>query len=183
MIELKGTLLERLEEAIRLIGTKVTEEEIALFYRLYEQAGIRLTRPAIDFFKQYGGSYRNKYIVLTRREFNKEICLNAYVPLLDYYYAGEFDPEKSEANALSELEDVMEFYDTVREFAGQDVCPIARIGYYYPADVFIGENGLLYCVYDFQEEIEVFRTPAEILASYLGNNVPVGVDDMPIRTK
>ncbi len=28
----------------------------------------------------------------------------------------------------------------------QEVCPIGEIGYYYPAEVFVGGNGLLYCV-------------------------------------
>ena len=31
----------------------------------------------------------------------------------------------------------------------QEVCPIGEIGYYYPAEVFVGENGLLYCVYSY----------------------------------
>ena len=35
----------------------------------------------------------------------------------------------------------------VKEFAGQDVCPVAEIGYYYQPDVYIGEDGILYCVY------------------------------------
>ena len=36
----------------------------------------------------------------------------------------------------------------------QEVCPIGEIGYYYPAEVFVGGNGLLYCVYSYQDEIE-----------------------------
>ncbi len=55
------------------------------------------------------------------------------------------------------------------------------IGYYYPAVVYVGENGLLYCVYEFQDEIEVFHTPSEIFESYLKGNVPVGIDNKPIK--
>jgi hypothetical protein len=65
MIELSGTLIERLNEAIRLVCTPVSEKEVAGFIALYENAGIELLPSAIDYFKQYGGAYRNSYIMLT----------------------------------------------------------------------------------------------------------------------
>ena len=41
---------------------------------------------------------------------------------------------------------------------------------------------MLYCVYDFQDEIETFNNPAEILESYLKNLMPIGIDFYPIKT-
>ena len=57
------------------------------------------------------------------------------------------------------------------------------IGYDIPAEVYIGEDGLLYCRYDFKEEIDMFESPAQILEYYLKNNVPIGVDKKPIIKK
>ena len=136
MIELSGTLIERLNEAIRLVCTPVSEKEVAGFIALYEKAGIELLPSAIDYFKQYGGAYRNSYIMLT-------------------------DP---------------------KEFTGQNICPIGEVGYTYPALVYIGEDSKLYCIYEWTEDIGVFDTPAQILEAYLRNNIPVGVDTVPIRT-
>ncbi len=74
-----------------------------------------------------------------------------------------------------------DFIDRAKAVAKQKVCPVAQIGYYYPADVYIGEDGLLYCLYEFKEEIEVFHTPSEILESYLKNNNPVGIEKRDIE--
>ncbi len=182
MIELKGTLKEKVEEAVRLVCTEVSEEEVAGFIQLYEKAGVKLLPSAIEFFKQYGGAYRNDYIMLKDPTFNNEISLECFNTITDFYYSGNYDPEKTEKDMLRRLEWAMEEIDTVRDFAKQAVCPIGEFGYYYPATVYIGEDGRLYCVYEFQETIDVFNTPAEILESFLGNNPPIGVDKMPIKT-
>ena len=73
-------------------------------------------------------------------------------------------------------------YNLSKDYAKEEVCPVGEIGFYYPAEVFVGESGLLYCVYAFQDEIETFNTPAEILESYLKNLMPIGIDFYPIKT-
>ena len=183
MIELKGTLKERIDEALRLVCTPVTEEEVADFCKLYQKANVKLLPSAIDFFRKYGGFYRNSYIILKDATFNKEISLNCYSTITDYYYSYAFDPKETEKDMLRRLDWSMDDIDMVREFAKQEVCPIGEIGYYYPADVYISEDGKLYCIFNWTEDIGVFNTPAEILEIYLGNNPPIGVDKMPIRTE
>ena len=171
MLELTGTLKERLDEAIRLAHTDVTEEELAHFRSLYAKAKIPLLPSAEAFYRQYGGVFRNHYIVLTDAQFNKDVSLN--------FYAGI---SASEKEALRRLDDAMIDIEVVREFAKQEVCPVADIGYSYPAVVYVGENGLLYCAYDFKDEIDVFKTPSEILEPYLKGNIPVGIDERPMKT-
>lgn len=41
MHELQGTLIERLEQAVKLVCAEVTDEEIGHFYEIYEKAGIK----------------------------------------------------------------------------------------------------------------------------------------------
>ena len=168
MIELIGTLKERLNEAIRLSYTDVTQEELEHFRSVYEQAKIELLPSAVEFYKQYGGVFRNYHLVVSKPEYNHDVYLAFYT-----------DSQYEEENIYRMLEGVMDsdFFDSVKSVAKQNVCPVAQIGYYYPADVYIGENGLLYCLYEFQEQIEFFNTPSEILESYLKNNIPVGIEE------
>ena len=182
MIELKGTLKERIDEAVRLVCTPVSEEEVTGFIALYEKTGVKLLPSAIEFYRKYGGFYRNSYIMLKDPKFNKEISLNCYDTKTDYYYSYAFDPKETEKDMLRRLDFAMDDIEMVRDYAGQEVCPIGEIGYYYPADVYIGEDSKLYCIFNWTEEIGVFNTPEEILESYLGNNPPIGVDKMPIKT-
>ena len=42
MIELTGTLLERLEQAVRLVCTEVSQEEVDGIIALYRKAGVKL---------------------------------------------------------------------------------------------------------------------------------------------
>ena len=49
------------------------------------------------------------------------------------------------------------------------------IGFYYPPVVYVGEDGLLYCVYEYKEEIDVFTKPEEIIADQLSNHMPVAL--------
>lgn len=176
MIELKGTLKERLDEAIRLAYTEVNEEELNHFRSIYEKAQIHLLPSAEAFYRQYGGVFRKHYMVLTNPIYNRDVYLSCYA---DFVNSRDPDPDMA---PLRGLDDVMDFFEEVKDFAKQEICPVAQIGYYYPADVYVGENGLLYCVYEFQDEIEVFHSPSEIMESYLKNNIPVGIDTYPVKT-
>ena len=182
MIEVKGSLKERIDEAVRLVCAPVSEEKVAAFVALYEKASIRLLPSAIEFFRKYGGFYHDSYIMLKDPTFNKDLYLDCYY-VSATSNSDDYDPVKVEKDMLNRLDGEMDDIEMVREFAKQEVCPIAEIGYYYPASVYIGEDGKLYCIFNWKEEIEVFNTPEEILESYLGNNPPIGVDKMPIRTR
>lgn len=166
MIELKGTLTERLEAALSLVCAKVTEEQMEHFRDIYEQAGIKPSDAAAEFFGRYGGAYRENYIMLPDAKYNKAIFVRCY----------------GNDSDTGDLEYAMQYMDVIREAAQQEVCPVALIGFDIPADVYIGENGLLYCLYEFKEEIDVFESPAQILEYYLKNSVPIGVDKKPIVT-
>ena len=181
MIELKGTLKERLDEAIRLANAGVTEEEIRLFRENYQKAGVKLLPSAEAFFIKYGGVFKYHYMVLTDARYNGEIEFWCYAVLLDFYYTEEFSYKRQEKNVMYALDCAMDEIEKIRAFAGQEVCPIADIGYYYPAVVYIGENGLLYCTYEWTDEIRVFHKPAEIFVDYLLSNVPIGLEKLPVK--
>ena len=73
MTELKGKLLERLKQAVQLVCSEVTNEEIERFLGIYENAGIKPSLSAVEFFKKYGGAYRENYIMLPDPKHNTDI--------------------------------------------------------------------------------------------------------------
>ena len=62
MIELTGSLKERLDEAIRLAHTDVSDEEIEHFRSLYKKAQIPLLPSAEDFYNSTFGDGLSKAI-------------------------------------------------------------------------------------------------------------------------
>lgn len=160
MIELQGTLTERMEKAVALVCDEVTDAQVVHFHDIYTKAGISLSDAAVKFFKTYGGAYRSSYIVLSDPRYDQAVFFRCY----------------GNDETTDNLDNAMEYIDLIETAAGQEVCPVAMIGFDIPAEVYVGANGLLYCMYEFKEEIDVFESPAQILESYLKNNIPAGVE-------
>lgn len=165
-IELTGTKKERINEAFRLAYTVVSDQELGHFREVYEKVGIPLLPAAERVYKRYGGVFRHHYIELDEPVYNNDIFLFFYADLKDTRWPDEMKRR---------FEEAMYDIDLVREFAGQEVCPIGDIGFYYPPVVYVGKDGLLYCIYEYKEEIDVFTTPEEIIADQLSNHMPVAL--------
>ncbi|MBR2760182.1 MAG: hypothetical protein IKD66_03330 [Solobacterium sp.] len=168
IIELNGTKRERIAEAFRLAYTDVSARELEHFREVYEKVGIRLLPAAEKLYEQYGGVFRNYYLELDEPKYNNDIFLLFYSDLGDTRWSNEMERR---------FEEAMFDIDIVREFAGQEVCPVGDIGFYYPPIVYIGEDGRLYCVYEYKEEIDVFAAPEEIIADQLSNHMPVALKE------
>ena len=163
-IELTGTREERWKQAVRLAYTDVTDKELKNFYAIYKEAGVPLLPAAEELFKKYGGVFRT-----LRPIFSQDVCTHefawGFTENLGYVeWAGR-------ASAIGTLKAMMEDVDEVREFAGQEVCPVGSFGYYYPPDVYVGEDGRLYCVYDYTNQIGVFNTPEEIVDNQIRDDL------------
>lgn len=60
--------------------------------------------------------------------------------------------------------------------AGTEVSPVGIIGYYYPATVYAAENGMLYCVHEYESDVRVFADVEEILAYELQVHRPIRIE-------
>ncbi len=60
--------------------------------------------------------------------------------------------------------------------AGTEVSPVGIIGYYYPATVYVAENGILYCVHEYESDVRVFADVEEILADELQVHRPIRIE-------
>ena len=168
VVELTGTKKERIDEAFRLAYNEVSDQALEHFREVYEKVGIRLLPSAERLYKQYGGVFRNHYIELDEPVYNSDIILFFYADLGETRWPNEM--ERLFEGAMCDI-------DPVREFAGQEVCPVGDIGFYYPPVVYVGEDGRLYCIYEYKEEIDIFDTPEEIIADQLSNHMPVAVKE------
>jgi hypothetical protein len=168
VIELSGTKKERIAEAFRLAYTDVSDQELQHFREVYEKVGIRLLPAAERLYEQYGGVFRNYYLELDEPIYNNDVFLLFYANLGETRWPNEMERR---------FEEAMYDIDIVRKFARQVVCPIGDIGFYYPPVVYVGEDGCLYCIYEYKEVIDVFATPEEIIADQLSNHTPVALKE------
>ena len=148
--------------------TYVSNQELEHFREVYEKVGIRLLPAAEKLYKQYGGMFRNQYIELDEPVYNNDIIMFFYASLGETRWPNEME---------NLFEAAMDDIDSVTEVAGQEVCPVGDIGFYYPPIVYVAEDGHLYCVYEYKEEIDVFSTPEEIIADQLSNHIPVALKE------
>ena len=163
-IELTGTREERWQQAVRLAYTDVTDEEMENFHTVYKEAGIKILPSAEELFKKYGGTFRTLRPIFSQDVCTSEVEWGFTANLAFVKWAGR-------GEAIGRLKEMMEEADEVREFAGQEVCPVGMFGYYYPPEVYVGKDGRLYCVYDYTDQISVFNTPEEIVKDQIGDDL------------
>ena len=168
-IELNGTLRERVDQAVKLSRSDVSEEEIGRFCSVYAEAGIPLLPSAVRFYKTWGGIFRTHRLALSDPLYDRDVSW--------FFYAGSGNSPQEKKEAIQRLRDAAEFgLEEAREFAQQEVSPLGEFGFYYPPAVYIDPKGKLYCIFEYKEEMEVFLCPEEILASQLGRLMPAGLE-------
>ena len=66
-----------------------------------------------------------------------------------------------------------EEYKSALEYSKETIALVGQIGYYYPACVWIGESGKLYCTHDYNDDVLVFDTVIELMLHELSahNNI------------
>ncbi|EJP19495.1 hypothetical protein HMPREF1142_2317 [Peptostreptococcaceae bacterium AS15] len=166
MLKLKGSLRQRIDTAMSIANVPVNIEDLNSFVELYFKANIKLLSSAKDFYSKYGGAFSRIWFEFEDSAYNKEFIFLFYSNLTI-----------SELEKIKRLKDTAMDNDMVEQFAGQEVCPVAEIGFYYPACVFIGENSLLYCIHEYEDEIRIFEKPEDILEYELSAHIPIGLTD------
>lgn len=54
-------------------------------------------------------------------------------------------------------------YKAARAYAGEHIVMVGKIGYYYPACVWIGDSGKLYCTHDYDDAVMEFDFVASLI--------------------
>ena len=117
---------------------------------LYAKAGVPFLPAARRFYERCGGLFSDCEIIFETGSDSREFYFYLY-------------PDMGEALAA-------------KAAAGTEVSPVGIIGYYYPATVYVAENGMLYCVHEYESDVRVFADVEEILAYELQVHRPIRIE-------
>ncbi len=152
-INLDGTKIERIRKALFVAGWVPNRKvDIPLVLDYYKKYEIELSNKAIEFFQEFYGIASEWYVensgLNTLACF--EFCLCPY-------------KELGNSNVTEFMDDEEEMYQKIKTCANENVVWVGEIGYVYPAFVWIGDSGKIYCKHDYEEEIRVFDSLIEMI--------------------
>ena len=158
MKRLSGTVEEKiimmLREAGWYPGRKVSIDEVTDYFGRF---GIELSAKAKDFIAEY---YRIKeYWYFDKTETGRGDDFEfIFFPYPKSYCTDVKDFMYDDMDGVLESQE----YKAVKDY-DKIICMIGEIGYYYPARVWIGDSGRLFCTHEYDEEVLVFDDVIELI--------------------
>ena len=125
---------------------------------LYAKAGVPFLPAARRFYERCGGLFSDCEIIFETGSDSREFYFYLY-------HEGTSAGERICGEALA-----------AKAAAGTEVSPVGIIGYYYPATVYAAENGMLYCVHEYESDVRAFADVEEILAYELQVHRPIRIE-------
>lgn len=141
---------------------------------LYTKAGIPFFPAARRFYERCGGLFSDCEIIFETGSDSREFYFYLYPDMGEdaavELYKAYYDEGTSAGKRI--CEDAL----AAKAAAGTEVSPVGIIGYYYPATVYAAENGILYCVHEYESDVRVFADVEEILADELQVHRPIRIE-------
>lgn len=142
-------------------GRKVSISSVLDYYNKWS---IELTPQVISFFQEYHGIASQWYIENT----NLEHAPDFYFELFPYPKSYSLDVvDFMYEDAKYEIES--DEYRNVKACSNEDAVMVGEIGYYYPARVWIGNSGTIYCTHEYEDDVRKFDSVMSLIASELEN--------------
>lgn len=160
---LQGNKKERIYQALTkagwFYGRKV---DISSVLDYYAYRNINLTTKAMLFFQEFYGIASKWYIEVGNLEnvADFEFQLFPYprdyrIDIRDFMY--------DDSNFLIESEE----YKNVMDYSKEHIVMVGEIGYYYPARVWIGDSGILYCTHEYEYDVLKFDSIVQLIHNEL----------------
>ncbi len=165
-------IYQMLKQAGWFPGRKVDVSDVIKYY---ENRNIKLSDKAIHFFEEYYGIEDYWDILYTwsingedKGEHRGDFRFHLF-PYPEQYRTDVRDLMYDDAEFTMKSED----YKSALEYSKENIALVGEIGYYYPAWVWIGESGKLYCTHDYNDDVLVFDTVIELMLHELSahNNI------------
>lgn len=157
---LLGNKNERIVQALIKAGWyDGRKAEISSVLSYYKKRNIKLSEQVIHFFEEYYGIAGRWYIEIENLEWGADFEFQ----LFPY-------PESQKIEVLDFMYDDLEHkiqseeYRIIEEYAKENIVLAGEIGYYYPARVWIGNSGILYCTHDYEENCLKFDSVIELIS-------------------
>lgn len=163
---LKGDKTERIYQALRKAGwfpgRKVDISPVLAYYKKWN---IELSPQAISFFREYYGIASRWYIEVTNLEWAADFDFQLFpyprefrIDIVDFMY--------DDSVYILESDE----YKSVKAFSKEYVVMVGEIGYYYPARVWIGNSGTIYCTHDYEDDVRKFDSVVQLILHELLNH-------------
>jgi len=156
MVRLEGTRQERVIKALEMAGWYsgrcVDISEVESFYK---ENGVELNDGARQFFREYHGLAEHWWIDRDSKpnqaaDFEFSPMPNGDMPK-DYM----FDDRDYKLPS--------EDYLTVSQIANEHFVLVGSIGYYYPAEVWIGESGRIYSTHEYDNVVHSYDSVVDLI--------------------
>ena len=154
---------------MRLSGWYATREaDISEVLEYYHKHGLELFPAAIDFFKSFYGLAANC----------SSLECGIYKEFFFTLFPEDDDAWHNVSNIMYEdgiIDCPSDDYCRVQYKAQENVLLVGCIGFYYPADVWIGESSKLYATHEYELELRVFDNIFQLIHMELLTNLPTAI--------
>lgn len=163
---LKGDKTERIYQSLRKAGWFPERKvDISPVLEYYKKWNIELNPQAISFFREYYRIASQWYIEVTNLEWAADFDFqlfpyprNFHVDIVNFMY--------DDSVYILESDE----YKSVKAFSKEYVVMVGEIGYYYPARVWIGNSGTIYCTHDYEDDVRKFDSVIQLILHELFNH-------------
>ena len=160
--KLEGSARKKIITALEVAGWyNGRNVDISPFEEYYNSHGLTMFESSRNFFKEFYG-------IATRWAFtfkgNSEPTNALNITFTFHLFPCDYDKYFGlPADEYYNDEFKSEYCNAVQETAQQELNFIGKIGYYYPAFVWIDNNGKLYVMHDYNRTISTFNSIVELI--------------------
>lgn len=157
---LHGTKEQKIEQMLQkagwFCGRKV---DITPVIEYYQKRNIKRNDKVIAFFEEYYGLIDYWEVIYLSSFDGKSLEHRADV----YFYLFPYDEVRDFMYDDVDFVVESEEYKSVKDFSKEYVVMVGMIGYHYPARVWIGESGKIYCTHDYEDDVLLFDSVVQLL--------------------
>ena len=162
---LQGDKTERINQALRKAGWFPNRRvDIPAVLAYYQQQGIKLNTAAITFYQEYYG-IASRWYISAKLDAAPDFDFMLF-PQPPEYKIDVKDFMYDDPNSSIESEE----YSAVKACAEETVVMVGEIGYYYPARVWIGDSGMIYCTHEYDDKVLKFDSVMGLLQHELSHH-------------
>ena len=158
LVHLEGTRKERVVKALEMAGWYSGRcVDISGVESYYNECGVELNEGARRFFREYYGLAEHWWI--DRDSKPNQAADFEFSPMPN----GDGSQPKDYMFDDRDYELPSEDYLNISQIANEHFVLVGSIGYYYPAEVWIGESGRIYATHEYDMVVHSFATVVDLI--------------------
>lgn len=156
---LQGDKTEKIYQVLRKAGWFYGRRvDISSVLDYYQKRNIELSPQAISFFQEYYGIASRWYIEVTNLEHGADFEFQLF-PYPKEFRQDVRDFMYDDSDYKIETDE----YRNAKAYSNEYIVMIGEIGYYYPARVWIGDSGTIYCTHEYEDNVIKFDSVVQLI--------------------